>query len=947
MKNYDGNNALDNKRNNKSKNGRIFFWTFLLELLLAGIVLAACYEFPYCFKNLSNNAIFFKHNFLDLSGSVDITPVDGLHIKAEKGSLHKKLSFRARKLDAGQTIKMNSYIGESQFAIACYQVDAGLPEDEIFFKPVQFSIDLDKLKIPANLYKYASVYRINEKGIAIRLETKINSNQLQFKSNKNSWLVLVLGFTICAAYYTDYSNKNISDYLSDKVTMDNGSCYRILWPKDLPSPAPEKVRQIREEFFSLLQKKGLPEEARKYKWVYKADAYTQDMVQRIDSLVRDSQFAAIRNLVSSEVWKRAFYWPASVAQTMDAIKNAHNFLINEKKFDPNCYTMDVVVRKSWPGGGNEIGLTSNRVFTLPFIEINSEAIKNDTDELNITVVHELFHAFQENFYVVRQFLDQKYSTFLEATAVMLENEAIQYYNLHNIIKINPSMAERDYDKYETMKNPIEDKDQDVLVRRHHGYVIASFLEYLRDHPKYYPGNRNSFLKNLMDSFKSVWEDDSSYKAYFYAMGKDEETLSKAFAEYCRLQSPILYAGIQKNMRELDRVKAYPQLFKDLEVNITPERPYARWDYSERPLACEFKFLNIQGIPQEALNNSLLIVHNGINEDLEKKDVVLRSSVNQGQDWKDVKNGVQLINNPGNNLIALQRISQMASASWFFSASGISGSLLMLPPEAPVVSRSANGMTVNLKKNKPAGIVNNYVIMVYPPSGGNPALYETNGITDDFPIKLDMTQGSGNNQNSSIEPYKVSYKEITIFKDGSSYISGPESKKAEFYPQAPQPVKGGIEGTWMGTGIAGTMHEPSLGEQTWDSQKTLNQKRIDAINAIPKTQYTIQIKQKSTAGEYEVIFSGGLNKTMTAKDLNKKRHYDDAPNVKGRVTKTEYSLTSGAWSGGINYLESKDKEWLEFHIDNVIAPPANEKRDMWEKRSYQLFEATGGSIMRKK
>ncbi|MBO4872137.1 MAG: hypothetical protein J5496_01840 [Lachnospiraceae bacterium] len=108
----------------------------------------------------------------DLSGygnskEIAMSPCDGVFVSAPKDAFLQDTEIRIQPITEADETLLNTVAElekERVRAIAAFEVDAGLEDDEVIPGTYTVSIDLDKLNVNESLYDYLVAYRVADDG---------------------------------------------------------------------------------------------------------------------------------------------------------------------------------------------------------------------------------------------------------------------------------------------------------------------------------------------------------------------------------------------------------------------------------------------------------------------------------------------------------------------------------------------------------------------------------------------------------------------------------------------------------------------------------------------------------------------------------------------------------------------------------------------------------------
>lgn len=483
--------------------------------------------------------------------ALEVEPAPGLRIRAGKGALDRTRSFRAAPLstqDAKHLLEKADIPGLLPFG--GFQVDAGMGSEDRFVKPVQFAFDLETMQVPDEFRTGLQVIRVEEGGRHERLPVRLEGRRAVVEARHNASFIVAWGplaILVGLMAFPILSQVEKGAY-QNHWWDDIDAHWHVCWPKTMA------YRQTPE----LLRVQGILEERRKFymegPMVHApvVDAKDQERL-RLAAWLRDPQVKAASALASDVAWKIKNVYPAEVAYTVTALRHAAEYLWEVRKFRKRTWggRIEVWVRQPW-AHGTEYALTLDDATTFPNVQVNATrlpakyppppTLRKDIDSLETTLVHEVFHVLQKEYFNTTKYLNPghfvpggaRYEWFNEATAVMVEDEAGAYY----MGRKEPWVQsyEGTFNEFENhgeslwghFRRPLDDTGGDDSGIRKKGYAASRFLLHLRD--TYSAGDKDAFLPRLMETYGSFWT--GPVEALAKATSNSRQVLGLDFLVFC-------------------------------------------------------------------------------------------------------------------------------------------------------------------------------------------------------------------------------------------------------------------------------------------------------------------------------------------------------------------------------------------------------------------------------
>jgi len=422
------------------------------------------------------------------SEAIDIEPVPGIRIVAAEGALDQDREISFDFVDEDQWEQATEALKEEPVIPLCaFEFDAGMEPQETIPGEFEFSLDLEQMGIPSELYPRMQVWRIGEDGNYYRYHTRTEGNQLCFKSNQNSFLMLAIGTVVTSyivlkgvqfiqsaqmRYYFKTGNTDKYDCLKVPVENKDGD-FNIYFKFSATERKGGGQAFLENENAALARVEAIGKEvdAEIEKQVNKAVSGKEEMGWW-DSWWLSDKRAAAKQAIDREalLQERIAHDPVltelnsspdaqlpfSVQQVIQMVKLSEHYLYNVAKVKPLTYVFDVYLleKRVFSDAGlcvNPVG--NGYVGGNPFLYVNIDSCF-DVDESGnrtfslaankgqstlLTITHELFHASQQTNYCT--VIMGQYPA--ESMAGTLEYDAARWYYRNGIIKANVDAPDND------------------------------------------------------------------------------------------------------------------------------------------------------------------------------------------------------------------------------------------------------------------------------------------------------------------------------------------------------------------------------------------------------------------------------------------------------------------------------------------------------------------------
>ncbi len=487
-------------------------------LVLAFIIFVFARYNPQIISNGQKQISEQKESSDDYSGSkpFSIAPVDGVSISAEANALDKDRDFAVKKLDEPQLeelVKHTSLL--NQIPLAAIEVNAGLKENESLPGFVKYEFDLEKLGVPEELREFCSILRISDDKKLFPLSSALKGSILVCESNNNSVIAIVVGVGIgypVVMTSLEYLRNSIPDdeYVVVPFNEKTKASYNIIFSQKLlrEEPGAELKKLLDKEqdlwkIYGLDNKKDLKSNLENYS-VYSSEPNAIMSLFR-NKILRDPEFIELQKTFRNHDWQMKNIWPKSIKTTVDNLVKSDDFLFKFAGFPSPGSVTDIYVINS-KDGDTKCAEEKKIITASPFILVykNNETYSNP-DNLLLTLTHEMTHVLQDSrYFPLPRFERNPFVPYMEATAVMVEKAAFDYFLERGIITDSTDITTAN-NEYQYLASSFlspeywdEDRKGSSTYHGNHGYNASSFLMYLRD--KYAPSVCKGdcyFVKNFL------------------------------------------------------------------------------------------------------------------------------------------------------------------------------------------------------------------------------------------------------------------------------------------------------------------------------------------------------------------------------------------------------------------------------------------------------------------
>lgn len=486
--------------------------------------------------------------------AVDLRPLPGLRLTAPAGALDKSRKFAVKEISKSDLARLqrDSGVGAG-YLLGGFSLEAGMGPREVFPGEMTVTLDLKQRQIPAELWPYMHLGRVDETGAFHALTTEHQGSQIRCRLRHNA---VDIPFWVASAFI----GYGVLVYI-EKEKIPSGQYRTFYWKPKAP-----RFRVYVEESKSAYTLPANPREAKKvndalgalFKRYFSGNSedYQTDMI----AMRADPEYKKLEVLLNDEKWLRENYLPRTVTYALEALDRGYDYLTKERGFRPpgggsEGRVIDVYFAMGLENAGearNPLSTSPFMVFDLarlprvPFDQLTGDS-KRTYDALQMVAMHELFHVDQSNYV----WYDADQDTWLrEATAVLLEEEAEAYYRQHKFVEAwettitelegdveKPWLAQWSFFKCLDYFNA-----DDNSGTRRHGYGAAVLLRFIRDNYFASGGQAQAaYLPMLMENY-AKWNGDCLSGLYNTTNAGRPDALANQYLTYCFTHADQLMAA---------------------------------------------------------------------------------------------------------------------------------------------------------------------------------------------------------------------------------------------------------------------------------------------------------------------------------------------------------------------------------------------------------------------
>ncbi|MBQ7569263.1 zinc-ribbon domain-containing protein [bacterium] len=464
----------------------------------------------------------------------------GVTISVPKGALG-----RSKKLEITPVTELNEVLLTAEkklkerdiFAIAAWEVDAGLADDERLPGYYSLRVDLSELGLGRSLYNQVHFYRLTDKGDLFEYNTSIEGQIATLQGNQNSFILSAIGLSAIVLPAAVAGGTFIKEYLSEKFYYcykDGNNWYlecptkagtfKLYWNStDVDKDFYDKMKKLKERQAAIIRAAQL-----KHRDLLDFDNYASVALSSNADLSKAAQEALEKDPEYQKLKKQIKNVPPFIDKTVVQITTAYVYLGKKVKVKMPSYDVCFYLKK---GLGQALGFQVSTFFRNPYIEINLlPSLKStvqsggkDWDNLLLTITHELFHICQEEYHFCIGVNSKKFD---EMVTVVLEADAFAYYRKNKIITTTPELtSDGPYDYL--LMYPM-DKDEEGDSADEYGYTLSKFVRFIREKS----GKKSITAKNLMEA-RDYYSRPNISDPLKKCFSLDDSKLGDYFVAYCQ------------------------------------------------------------------------------------------------------------------------------------------------------------------------------------------------------------------------------------------------------------------------------------------------------------------------------------------------------------------------------------------------------------------------------
>lgn len=421
------------------------------------------------------------------SKPLDYSPCEGIHVKAEENVFWQDTTVDVTPEDqipSKYEKTVNELAEQGMIPIKCFEVNAGLENNEVSPGIFEIEFDLRDLGIDEEFYSGIGVVRVADDGNYYKFSSVLDGDKLLIRSRQNSrFLVTLEDYGRIIDYFSkvsyfwskgDYTGINVQ---AVKCSNPYGS-YEIQWIMSDIDPERDKKLEKIESLRSKYYEQALEDEKM---LSYLEPDKNFDLVHQYNYLLNlDNEYQRL-----CEETKKV---PEVIEYTRKCTDQAYEYLGKIAGIKMPITEPILICRTDSKGDyANMLGsaekLNTTTIMNLwPLKGMTDETAK---DDYLLTITHELFHICQENYRQSEPLIgkltdDVRYD---EMITMVLERDAKEYYKQNGIIKTDPKLTDKE--KYDVLRLPIDDNptglssDDANTLKMYEGYMLGSFVMYLQ------------------------------------------------------------------------------------------------------------------------------------------------------------------------------------------------------------------------------------------------------------------------------------------------------------------------------------------------------------------------------------------------------------------------------------------------------------------------------------
>ena len=394
------------------------------------------------------------------SKAFKINPVEGVTISAEENALDKDREFTMKALSEEKVASFSDLLNNEKMETGCvvdaWELHAGLKDNEILPGSFKMEFDLEKIGVLPEFYENVVCYRVDDKGNWSEFPTHIDGKRATLDSNQNSSFMLAVVDTVGLSMDGD-GNIMISN---PKDAKDKGQDYISIKNEWLVKNNDYKDLQIKIHYDEILKKYNVDFNQLKYSSSglleiysstknskeideimnqYRYNKYNKQLREKhiFEILKKNDYFINIAKYLANS-YKKVMDIKQSICSCFQNVLDYYCLEIFPKGLKHPTGTVNVYFQDSYMGRNiSAIAVTITNphtdviAATNPAIYIGLGLIKDNNENLLLTIAHEFFHVIQRAKYSA--FPDNRWA---EATAQYFEEEAFNWFTKTNKLPAN-------------------------------------------------------------------------------------------------------------------------------------------------------------------------------------------------------------------------------------------------------------------------------------------------------------------------------------------------------------------------------------------------------------------------------------------------------------------------------------------------------------------------------
>jgi len=602
------------------------------------------------------------------TAAIDVKPDAAVRITAPAGALDINREFTVRRIDL-ETLPSEEIFDSFSVGVplAAFDIDAGMEPDDLFVQPVRFAFDLDELNVPESLREHLEIVRLDSSGNREVLVGNRSGRWLGCDLRHNGVFQLLAIFTSLVPVLAakDHATKwgGVGEMLGNEYGVFTTARFQIWFPaRKIPirrTPEFLEVQRILEE--------------KKHYYLQEMQVLQDPKEPPVTPLDRLAMYAADEDVIHAEgrlhdhEFLVKYVLPYPVVHSLGALDRAGKYIWEYRKFRAPSTKIDVILPLNYKGG-NAYGISDDGHFTYPFIHLNTFAIPDlppETanpyvlDELDTTVLHELFHVVQKEYFNWSKYLSpgqiwggNRYVWVAEATVLVLEEDAEPFYRSKGWTRGHFGKTFFAKTHMGWYKLPLDIPLDTESKAQSMGYGASRFLLALRD--RYYALNPDAFLKRYLETFGTF---RSPVEALSEVTSRSALVLGADFHLFCARHVDEIVDGL-----------APPSA----KFALRASHPVARWPLEAAPLSSAIGIFDYSKIDEKQLGKALLVVRTDVADGVR---MTTRYSQTSSKGWRTIDKSLPGIQTEANgHQLTVQRIDPSPGewysrpiASWFEEA----------------------------------------------------------------------------------------------------------------------------------------------------------------------------------------------------------------------------------------------------------------------------------------